>query len=87
MDDFERDRLIRVWQEKARRAAKKHKRRNLYVITLDPEVLWDKKFRQVNPGYIEGAMGQEIPPGEPGVHRGDALFIRGHHNPSAGGSF
>lgn len=54
MDDFERDRLIRIWQEKARRAAKKHKRRNLYVITLDPEVLWDKKFRQANPGYIEG---------------------------------
>jgi len=54
MDDFERDRLILAWQEKARRAAKKRKRRNLYVITLDPEVLWIKEFRQANPGYVEG---------------------------------
>ena len=29
-------------------------RRNLYVITLDPEVLWIKEFRQQNIGYIEG---------------------------------
>jgi len=51
MDDYERDRKIRLWQEKARRAGK---RRNLYVITLDPEVLWIREFRQHNPNYIEG---------------------------------
>lgn len=54
MDDAERDRRIREWQEKARRAGKSHKPRNLYVITLDPEVLWVREFRQQNPGYIEG---------------------------------
>ncbi len=54
MDDLERDRKILAWQEKARRAAKKRKRRNLYIITLDPEVLWIKEFRHENPGYIEG---------------------------------
>lgn len=54
MDDRERDRKILEWQEKARRAAKKRKGRNLYIITLDPEVLWERDFRQQNPGYIEG---------------------------------
>jgi hypothetical protein len=54
MKDEARDIKILEWQEKARRAAKQRKRRNLYVITLDPEVLWDKRFRQENPGYIEG---------------------------------
>ena len=54
MDDEERDRKILQWQKKARVAAKKKKRRNLYVITLEPEVLWIKEFRQENPGYIEG---------------------------------
>lgn len=54
MDDAERDRKILAWQAKARRAAKRRQRRNLYVITLDPEVLWEKEFRQANPGYIEG---------------------------------
>ncbi|MDH3900816.1 MAG: hypothetical protein OEU51_07205 [Gammaproteobacteria bacterium] len=54
MKDEERDKKIVEWQEKARRATKRHKGRNLYVITLDPEVLWDKNFRQENPGYIEG---------------------------------
>lgn len=54
MKDEARDIKILEWQEKARRAAKRRKRRNLYVITLDPEVLWDKRFRQENPGYIEG---------------------------------
>jgi predicted GIY-YIG superfamily endonuclease len=52
MDDLERDRKIRYWQERARRAGRR--RRNLYVITLDPEVLWDRDFRQQNPGYIQG---------------------------------
>jgi hypothetical protein len=54
MDDLERDRKILNWQEKARRAAKKRKGRNLYVITLDPEVLWIREFRQENPNYVEG---------------------------------
>ncbi len=54
MDDLERDRKILKWQEKARRAAKKRKGRNLYVITLDPEVLWIREFRQENPNYLEG---------------------------------
>ena len=54
LDDAQRDLLILQWQDKARIAAKKKQRRNLYVITLDPEVLWRKEFRQENPGYIEG---------------------------------
>jgi hypothetical protein len=54
MDDLERDRRILMWQDKARRAAKKRKVRNLYVITLDPEVLWIREFRQENPNYAEG---------------------------------
>jgi hypothetical protein len=54
MDDFERDRKIRAWQEQARQAGRRRKPRNLYVITLDPEVLWIREFRQANPGYLEG---------------------------------
>jgi len=54
MDDDERDRKIQAWQEKARRAGRRRGPRNLYVITLDPEVLWIREFRQQNPGYIEG---------------------------------
>jgi hypothetical protein len=52
--DEQRDLLILGWREQARRAAKKHKPRNLYVITLDPQVLWRREFRQQNPGYLEG---------------------------------
>ena len=54
MDDAERDKKILQWQRKARLAAKKGKSRNLYIITLNPEVLWCRDFRQENPGYIEG---------------------------------
>ena len=54
MDDLERDKKILQWQRKARIAARKGKGRNLYIITLDPEVLWRRDFRQENPGYIEG---------------------------------
>ncbi len=54
MDDLERDRKILEWQDKARHAGKRRRQRNLYVITLDPEVLWERDFRQANPGYIEG---------------------------------
>lgn len=52
MDDLERDRMIREWQALARRAGRR--RRRLYVITLDPEVLWIREFRQANPNYVEG---------------------------------
>ncbi len=54
MDDLERDRKILGWQDKARRAARQRRKRKLYVITLDPEVLWVREFRQQNPNYIEG---------------------------------
>jgi len=54
IDDAQRDALIRKWKAQARLAAKKKQARNLYVITLDPEVLWRREFRQQNPGYIEG---------------------------------
>ena len=54
MRDDERDQKILEWQEKARSASKRRKPRNLYVITLDPEVLWVREFRQENPGYVEG---------------------------------
>lgn len=54
MDDAERDRKIYEWQEKARLAARKRSGRNLYVITLDPEVLWERDFRHENPGYVAG---------------------------------
>jgi len=54
LDDEQRDALILQWQKKARVAGKKKKPRNLYVITLDPDVLWRKEFRQENLRYIEG---------------------------------
>jgi hypothetical protein len=54
MRDEERDRKIAEWQEKARRAAKRVKRRNLYIITLMPEVLERRDFRAANPDYVEG---------------------------------
>jgi hypothetical protein len=52
--DAVRDRKILAWQRKARAVAKRRQGRNLYIITLDPEVLWNREFRQANPGYIEG---------------------------------
>jgi hypothetical protein len=54
ISDEQRDALILSWQEKARAAGKKKRPRNLYVITLDPEVLWRREFRHENPGYIQG---------------------------------
>lgn len=54
ISDAARDRKIQVWRKKAREAARQGAARNLYVITLHPEVLWEKKFRQDNPGYVEG---------------------------------
>jgi hypothetical protein len=53
-EDARRDEKILRWKKKARTAAKRRQRRKLYVITLDPEVLYRKEFRQANPGYIEG---------------------------------
>lgn len=54
MRDEARDLKILEWQDKARRATRRTRRRNLYVITLDPEVLWDRDFRQENPNYVDG---------------------------------
>ena len=53
-EDAFRDEKILRWKQKARKAAKRKQRRKLYVITLDPDVLDRKEFRQANPGYIEG---------------------------------
>ena len=54
MDDEERDRKIARWQKKARAAAKRRSRRKLYIITLIPEVLERRDFREANPDYLEG---------------------------------
>jgi len=54
ISDEQRDALILSWQDKARAAGKKKRPRNLYVITLDPEVLWRREFRHENSGYIQG---------------------------------
>ena len=53
-EDACRDEKILRWKQKARAAARRKQARKLYVITLDPEVLDRKEFRQANPGYIEG---------------------------------
>lgn len=52
--DEDRDYQIAAWKRKAREAAKKKKNRNLYVITLHPQVLTCRDFRNANPAYIEG---------------------------------
>lgn len=54
MDDEERDRKIVCWQQQARAAARRRTRRNLYVITLLPQVLERRDFREANPDYVEG---------------------------------
>jgi hypothetical protein len=53
-EDACRDEKILRWKQKARTAARRKQARKLYVITLDPDVLNRKEFRQANPGYIEG---------------------------------
>ena len=53
-EDARRDAQILRWKQSARKAAKRRQGRKLYVITLDPQVLERKEFRQANPGYIEG---------------------------------
>jgi len=45
---------IAHWKAKAHKAAKASKGRNLYIITLAPQVLERKDFRDANPGYIDG---------------------------------
>ena len=45
---------IAVWQRKAKAAARAGKTRNLYVITLHPDVLLRREFRNANPNYREG---------------------------------
>jgi hypothetical protein len=52
--ESEREIRIAAWKKKARAAAKKKKMRNLYIITLHPEVLTRREFRDANPDYIEG---------------------------------
>ena len=52
--DEDRDYQIAAWKRKARVAAKNKKKRNLYVITLHPQVLTCRDFRNANPAYIEG---------------------------------
>ena len=54
MRDEERDRNILDWQKKARSSSRRRNPRNLFVITLDPEVLLIREFRQENPAYVEG---------------------------------
>jgi predicted GIY-YIG superfamily endonuclease len=52
--DLQRDARIESWKRKAKRAARRKQRRNLYVITLHPDVLGLKEFRIANPDYREG---------------------------------
>lgn len=53
-DDLRRDAQIKQWKAKARQAARSRKGRNLYVITLHPDVLEREEFRHANPQYTEG---------------------------------
>ena len=52
--DLYRDARIADWKLKAKRAARKKQGRNLYVITLHPDVMGRKEFKLINPDYIEG---------------------------------
>ena len=52
--DLERDVRITEWKRQAKQAARARRKRNLYIITLHPDVLDRDEFRQVNPGYVEG---------------------------------
>ena len=52
--DLKRDARIAEWKQQAKQAAQARRKRNLYVITLHPDVLDRDEFRQANPGYIEG---------------------------------
>ena len=52
--DLERDAQITEWKRQAKQAARARRKRNLYIITLHPDVLDRDEFRQANPGYVEG---------------------------------
>jgi hypothetical protein len=52
--DEQRDTCIVEWQKKARAAAKAKQGRNLYIITLHPDVLACRDFRGANPAYRDG---------------------------------
>jgi hypothetical protein len=52
-EDERRDARIQEWKRKAKQAAKVKRRRNLYVITLHPDVLDRREFREANPNYVE----------------------------------
>jgi len=52
--DVRRDARIEDWKRKARRAARDRRERNLYVITLHPDVLSHADFCAANPAYVEG---------------------------------
>lgn len=52
--DLARDARIAVWKKQAKQAARSRRKRNLYVITLHPDVLDRAEFRHENPGYVEG---------------------------------
>lgn len=54
LQDLNRDARIEVWKQQAKQAARKRRKRNLYVITLHPDVLERDEFRLANPGYVEG---------------------------------
>jgi hypothetical protein len=46
--------MIMEWKQRAKQAARKRRKRNLYIITLHPDVLERDEFRQANPGYVQG---------------------------------
>ena len=52
--DLERDARITQWKRQAKQAARARRKRNLYIITLHPDVLEREEFRLANPGYVEG---------------------------------
>ena len=52
--DLKRDARIADWKRKARKAASGRRRRNLYIITLHPDVLDHADFRHANPAYVVG---------------------------------
>jgi len=52
--DLERDVRITEWKRQAKQAARARRKRNLYIITLHPDVLDRDEFRQANPVYVEG---------------------------------
>jgi hypothetical protein len=52
--DLRRDARIAAWKHQAARASRRKQRRNLYVITLHPDVLTLEEFRTANPAYVAG---------------------------------